>query len=161
MSNTRTHVVHAGVLSDGEFSLITMTVDELEATMEEGTKDRRLSRCYMSNTFCLPWLSEHGLLPSPVNGPLSSVPISVQIDVIKPLASHLSHRKPNSVQPTISHILWTMDCLGQAFSLPMNCEDVISDCLDIYGAWLNGRDAAPQCLRDHPEYFFPGIVVEK
>lgn len=29
-----------------------------------------------------------------------------------------------------------MACLGQAFALPIHCESVIVDCLDIYAMWL-------------------------
>eukprot|EP00041_Stephanoeca_diplocostata_P038478 m.1519177 g.1519177 ORF g.1519177 m.1519177 type:complete len:901 (-) comp25223_c0_seq12:152-2854(-) len=134
--------------------------DESENSVESGSEEKSLfaADSYINNTFFLPWLAERGLLPPPTSGPLSNLPLSVQIDMIKPLANHLSHRKANETQTPVSHVLWTMDCLGQAFTLPMTCEDVISNCLDIYGSWLSGRDSAPRCVRDHPERFFPGII---
>ena len=51
------------------------------------------------------------------------------------------------------HVNWAMECIGYAFSLPIEHYNTITHAIFIYKGWLLNPKQAPQCFKSNLEYY--------
>jgi hypothetical protein len=61
---------------------------------------------------------------------------------------------------THMHIRWAMECIGYAFSLPIDYYSTIRGAIEIYRNWLNldGQDRRPACFAEKEEFYQQDIL---
>lgn len=61
--------------------------------------------------------------------------------------------------PTHSHVKWTMECIGFAFSLPIEHSNTIGLAIEVYRNWLGlGNEDRPDCIEKEEEVYRREII---
>lgn len=61
--------------------------------------------------------------------------------------------------PTHSHVIWTMECIGYAFSLPIEQHLIISQAIEIYRNWLDlAGEQRPVCIEERESFYQQEII---
>uniref|UniRef100_A0A336MB89 CSON013173 protein n=1 Tax=Culicoides sonorensis TaxID=179676 RepID=A0A336MB89_CULSO len=110
------------------------------------------------------WASLTPLIEQNVNGSQSTSVLNkfsiscgkdVALTVIKQIASSFSVAQPTEPSPltTDQELLWCMDVICYALSLPLTEHETIKDCVNVYCEWLTG-------LHPQPKISVPKPVLE-
>ena len=81
-----------------------------------------------------------------------------KIEITKYIVSSI-RKRDNSFFPTQAHVNWSMECIGFAFSLPIEYHTTISSAIDIYRNWLGlGSECRPLCIEQDKEAYQREII---
>jgi hypothetical protein len=81
-----------------------------------------------------------------------------KIEITKHIVSCVKKRD-KTFFPTESHVNWAMECIGFAFSLPIDYSSVITQAIDIYRNWLElGSEDRPQCIKENESFYQIEII---
>ncbi|CAG9335332.1 unnamed protein product [Blepharisma stoltei] len=68
-------------------------------------------------------------------------------------------RRDRAYLPTHFHVQWAMECIGFAFSLPIEYHSIISTAIEIYKDWLNiGDGERPVCIEEDEGFYQREII---
>lgn len=83
--------------------------------------------------------------------------LSPKLEITKLVVNSIKRNK--SSFPTSSHLQWAMECVGFAFSLPIEHHQTIFAAIDIYKNWLQlTDDDFPDCLSAHESFYQQEII---
>jgi len=83
--------------------------------------------------------------------------ITIISEVVKSLQKDSSQ---NEILPTSAHVKWALECLGQAFALPIDNADIIESAVDLYRQWLLGPPTQrPVGLKENEAHFFKEMFL--
>ena len=72
-------------------------------------------------------------------------------EITRCIVTSLSTRDPKCLR-TEFHVSWAMECLGYAFSLPIDQQEVIQKAVNVYTAWLSPVDR-PECIAGNEAFY--------
>jgi len=99
-----------------------------------------------------------GLLQNdPNTNILGAYPLQIKRTVVSSVAQHL-FETPNTINLTLStpaHVNWTMECIGQGFTLSTEEDEaVIASCIEVYRRWLFDPTNTPTPILSDTEQIF-------
>lgn len=72
-------------------------------------------------------------------------------EITRCIVTSLSTRDSKCLR-TEFHVSWAMECLGYAFSLPIDQQEVIQKAVNVYTAWLSPVDR-PECISSNESFY--------
>ena len=89
---------------------------------------------------------------------LGDFSLAVKKIIVSQVATFLIDGSNFKLLRSRAHVLWSMEVLGQAFTLPIEEEDSISKVITLYRAWaLEGRRPAP--VEENPYFFLQVLLI--
>ncbi|CAG9323008.1 unnamed protein product [Blepharisma stoltei] len=68
-------------------------------------------------------------------------------------------KRDRAYLPTHFHVQWAMECIGFAFSLPIEHHSIISTAIEIYRDWLSiGEGERPTCIEEDEGFYQREII---
>ena len=61
---------------------------------------------------------------------------------------------------TGGRVQWTMECIGHAFTFPLNCAELIDTCIDVYGSWFRLQPWVPDPVLANPDAYFTTMLEQ-
>lgn len=84
--------------------------------------------------------------------------LTSKIEIVKHVVAAIK-KKDKIFFPTHAHIIWTMECIGYSFSLPIDQHPTIFQAIEIYRNWLGlTNDTRPLCI-DDDELFYQQEII--
>lgn len=84
--------------------------------------------------------------------------IMPKVEITRHIVSSV-RRRDRIYLPTHFHVQWAMECIGFAFSLPIEYHSIISTAIEIYRDWLNiGDGERPACIEEDEGFYQKEII---
>lgn len=99
------------------------------------------------------------LQPRVTTNVLNSICTDLQAkqEITKHIVTALASRENRGVK-TDFHAKWAMECVGYAFSLPLEQHDIIQKAIGVYAIWLNQPDIRPECIATEEPFYQREII---